>query len=81
MRLTASAQQAPEHDEERGLHECADSTGRLREEYLSVFANDATRKHVTFHDLKATGGTWAALRGDNPLAIMERLAHRDLKTH
>ncbi len=42
--------------------------------------NDATRKHITFHDLKATAGTWMALRGDNPLTIMQRLAHRDLKT-
>ena len=45
-----------------------------------LFANDETRKHITFHDLKATAGTWMALRGDNPLAIMQRLAHRDLKT-
>ncbi len=44
------------------------------------FANDTTRKHITFHDLKATAGTWMALRGDNPLTIMQRLAHRDLKT-
>jgi hypothetical protein len=43
---------------------------RLREE----------RRRTTFHDLKATAVTWMALRGDNPLAIMQRAAHRDVKT-
>lgn len=45
-----------------------------------LYADDATRKHITFHDLKATAGTWMALRGDNPLVIKQRLAHRGLET-
>ncbi len=45
-----------------------------------LFANDKTRKHLTFHDLKATAITWMAIRGDNPLAIMQRAAHEDFKT-
>ncbi|MGD0679675.1 MAG: site-specific integrase, partial [Polyangiaceae bacterium] len=36
----------------------------------NLFASDATRKAVTFHDLRATGITWAAVRGDEPLRIM-----------
>jgi integrase len=32
-----------------------------------LFANDATRKWITFHDLRATGITWMAVRGDEPL--------------
>ncbi len=45
-----------------------------------LFANDLTRKHLTFHDLRATGATWAAMRGDDPLRIMHRAGHRDLQT-
>ncbi len=46
----------------------------------SLFINDATRKHITFHDLKATGVTWMAVRGDGRLRIMQRAAHKDFKT-
>ena len=45
-----------------------------------LFANDATRKHITFHDLKATAVTWMAIRGDAALKIMQRAAHRDFQT-
>lgn len=45
-----------------------------------LFAGDATRKQVTFHDLRATGTTWAAIRGDEPLKIMHRAGHKDLAT-
>ena len=46
----------------------------------SLFTNDATRKHITFHDLKATGVTWMAVRGDRPLRIMKRAAHHSFAT-
>ncbi len=49
-------------------------------ERADLYANDETRKHITFHDLKATAGTWMAIRGDNPMVIMQRLAHRDMTT-
>jgi len=45
-----------------------------------LHADDATRIHLRFHDLKATYVTWRAIRGDNPLAIMRHAAHQDFKT-
>ena len=39
---------------------------------MPAFASDATRKAITFHDLRATGLTWMAARGDDPLRIMLR---------
>ncbi|WP_437603965.1 site-specific integrase [Sorangium sp. So ce590] len=45
-----------------------------------LFANDATRKQLTFHDLRATGITWMALRGDEPIKIMRRAGHEDIAT-
>lgn len=41
---------------------------------------DATRKAITFHDLRATGITWCAIRGDEPLRIMQRAGHADFET-
>jgi hypothetical protein len=32
---------------------------------------------MTWHDLRATGATWVAVRGDDPLKIMQRCGHRD----
>ncbi len=45
-----------------------------------LFADDATRKPLGFHDLRATGLTWMAVRGDDPLKIMQRAGHTDFKT-
>ncbi len=42
--------------------------------------DDRTRCTVTFHDLRATGITWAAIRGDRPFAIQRRAGHSDLRT-
>lgn len=42
--------------------------------------NDPHRCPITFHDLRATGITWRALRGDNPLAIQRAAGHQDLAT-
>src|SRR5208283_3115028 len=39
-------------------------------ERAELFASDETRKAITFHDLRATGITWMAVRGDEPLRIM-----------
>jgi integrase len=39
-----------------------------------------TRKAIRFHDLRATGLTWMAVRGDDPLKIMQRAGHTDFKT-
>lgn len=45
-----------------------------------LYADDETRKHITFHDLRATGLTWMAVRGDEPLKIMQRAGHTDFRT-
>ncbi len=45
-----------------------------------LFTDDAHRKHITFHDLRATGITWAAVRGDDPLRIKQRAGHRSFST-
>ena len=39
-----------------------------------------TRKRMTFHDLRATGITWAAIRGDDALKIMARSGHTEYQT-
>jgi integrase len=45
-----------------------------------LFVSDPTRKAITFHDLRATGITWCAVRGDDPLKIMQRAGHADFET-
>jgi integrase len=39
-----------------------------------------TSKNITWHDLRATGATWMAVRGDDALKIMQRCGHRDFGT-
>jgi len=39
-----------------------------------------TRKPLTFHDLRGTGITWMAVRGDHPLKIQERAGHARFST-
>lgn len=39
-----------------------------------------TRKAMTFHDLRATGITWGAVRGDEPLRLMQRAGHATFST-
>lgn len=40
----------------------------------------ATWAPITFHDLRGTGVTWMALRGDEPLVIQQRAGHKDFAT-
>ena len=35
---------------------------------------------ITFHDLRATGITWRAVRGDDVLKIQRAVGHRSLMT-
>ena len=49
-------------------------------ERAELFASDETRKAITFHDLRATGITWMAVRGDEPLRIMQRAGHTSFET-
>jgi integrase len=39
-----------------------------------------TRKVLTWHDLRATGATWMAVRGDDPLKIKQRCGHTTFST-
>jgi integrase len=45
-----------------------------------LFANDRTRCWITFHDLRATGITWLAVQGVDPLKIKQRAGHANLST-
>jgi integrase len=49
-------------------------------ERSELFATDQTRKAITFHDLRATGITWCAVRGDDPLKIKQRAGHASFGT-
>lgn len=53
--------------------------GVTREE-LFVSPTDPTRKRITWHDLRATGITWRAVRGDEPLKIQAAAGHKDYGT-
>jgi integrase len=39
-----------------------------------------TTRPIRFHDLRATGVTWMAVRGDDPLKIQHRAGHTDFQT-
>jgi integrase len=45
-----------------------------------LYADNDRQKHVTFHDLRATGITWMAVRGDDPLRIKQRAGHSSFST-
>jgi integrase len=42
-----------------------------------LFANDETRRHIDFHDLRHTGITWRAIRGDDPKKIQRGAGHTE----
>ena len=46
----------------------------------AIFADDATRAPIDFHDLRWTGLTWIAVRGDEPVKIQERARHKNYST-
>jgi integrase len=41
----------------------------------ALFRNDATSKRLRFHDLRGSGLTWMAIRGDDALKIQQRAGH------
>jgi integrase len=53
---------------------------RAKVDRAELHASDATRKPLGWHDLRATCATWLAVRGDDPLKIMQRLGHRNFNT-
>jgi len=44
--------------------------------------HESTRRsqNLTWHDLRATGATWMAVRGDDPLKIKQRCGHKTFST-
>ncbi len=66
-----------ERDMSRGLKRWLRKAGIKRPE---LYEDTATTKGITWHDLRATAGTWMAIRGDDPLKIMQRLGHTDFAT-
>jgi len=45
-----------------------------------LFITDQTRKNITAHDLRATGITWRAVRGDDPIRIQRAAGHTTFST-
>lgn len=45
-----------------------------------LFADEVSTKPIGFHDLRATGLTWLAVRGDDPLRIQQRAGHTSFAT-
>jgi len=59
------------------LREHLKAAGVRRPELLD---DGAHVKHMTFHDLRSTYITWAAVRGDDPLRIKQRAGHSGFAT-
>jgi len=66
-----------ERDMARGLRRWLRHAGVTREE---LYEATLTSKAVTFHDLRATGITWAAIDGLDLLKIMQRAGHTETET-
>jgi integrase len=66
-----------ERDMSRGLRRWLAKAGITRPE---LFRSSRTSKPLTWHDLRATGLTWMAVRGDDPLKIQQRAGHRVFST-
>lgn len=47
---------------------------------LHTPVSDPTRKRITWHDLRATGITWRAVRGDDPIKIQASAGHANFGT-
>lgn len=61
----------------RWLRDMLVKAGVTREE---LFADDETRRPVTWHSLRATGITWRAIRGDDPIKIQRAAGHSTFST-
>jgi integrase len=66
-----------ERDLARGLRRWLTKAGVTRRE---LHASTRTTRAVRFHDLRASGITWMATRGDDPLKIMQRAGHTNFGT-
>jgi integrase len=66
-----------ERDMARGLRRWLFKAGVRRHE---LHNDSGTTAKLRFHDLRATGITWMAVRGDDPVKIQRRAGHKDLET-
>ena len=64
-------------DMARGLRRWLWNAGVRRHE---LHHRTPTTRPLRFHDLRATGCTWMAVRGDDPLKIQHRAGHTDFET-
>ena len=46
----------------------------------ALHESTTTSQNLTWHDLRGTGATWMALRGDDAYKIMQRCGHRSFTT-
>jgi hypothetical protein len=81
MRAEASSEYVVEvpSDLAKRFRELLRRAGVTRSE-LFVGSKDRTRLPIRFHDLRSTGLTWMAIRGDNALVIQDRAGHSEFKT-
>jgi integrase len=77
----------PIKDARDGFPPLEDLSANLREHLrragvtrADLFEDSATTKNVTFYDLRATGITWEALAGTEPLRIHQRASHERFQT-
>ncbi|HET9930405.1 MAG TPA: tyrosine-type recombinase/integrase [Polyangiaceae bacterium] len=66
-----------ERDMARGLRRWLWKAGVRRPELHKA---TPTTRPIRFHDLRATGITWMAIRGDDPLKIQQRAGHTSFDT-
>jgi hypothetical protein len=66
-----------ERDMARGLRRYLLKAGVARHELHNA---TPTTRPIRFHDLRASGVSWMAVRGDDPLKIQRRAGHTDLAT-
>jgi len=66
-----------ERDMSRGLRRWLRNAGINRK---SLFVPAPSVRPIRFHDMRATGLTWMAVRGDDPLKIQARAGHTDFGT-
>ena len=64
-------------DMARGLRRWLKKAGVRRHE---LHDPTPTTRPLRFHDLRATGITWMAIRGDDPLKIQQRAGHTSFDT-
>jgi integrase len=75
-RSTLLAELPSERDMARGLRRWLKRAGVTRRE---LHETTPTSRPIRFHDLRSTGITWLACRGDDPLKIQLRAGHRQLE--